>query len=151
VHISARTDYALRALLTLAASGKPTMPGPVLAEEQDLPLKFLEAILADLRRAGLVRSRRGAVGGYGLARPAEQITVGEVVRAVDGPLAVVRGERPEHAEYEGAAEHLQELWIALRAALRIVLDEVTLAELLSGELPERVRDLVAEPGAWKSR
>ena len=151
VHISARTDYALRALLALAGSSVPTVPGPVLAAEQDLPLKFLEAILADLRRAGLVRTRRGAVGGYSLARAAAEISVGEVVRAVDGPLAVIRGERPERAEYEGAAEHLQELWIALRAALRIVLDDVTLAELLSGDLPQRVRDLVAEPGAWKSR
>jgi len=151
VHISARTDYALRALLALAAADAPTVPGPVLAAEQGLPLKFLEAILADLRRAGVVRTRRGAVGGYALARSADLITIGEVVRAVDGPLAVIRGERPELAAYEGAAEHLQELWIALRSALRIVLDEVTLAELLSGELPERVRDLVAEPGAWKSR
>ena len=151
MHISARTDYALRALLALAAADAPTVPGPVLAAEQDLPLKFLEAILADLRRAGLVRTRRGAVGGYALARAAGEISVGEVVRAVDGPLAVVRGERPERAEYEGAAEHLQELWIALRAALRIVLDEVTLAELLSGDLPPRVRGLVAEPGAWTSR
>ena len=151
MHISARTDYALRALLALAAADAPTVPGPVLAAEQGLPLKFLEAILADLRRTGLVRTRRGAVGGYALARPAGEINVGEVVRAVDGPLAVVRGERPERAEYEGAAEHLQELWIALRAALRIVLDEVTLAELLSGDLPERVRGLVAEPGAWTSR
>ncbi len=151
MHISARTDYALRALLALAAADAPTVPGPVLAAEQELPLKFLEAILADLRRAGLVRTRRGAVGGYALARPAAEIAVGEVVRAVDGPLAVVRGERPERAEYEGVAEHLQELWIALRAALRIVLDEVTLAELLSGDLPPRVRELMAEPGAWKSR
>jgi Rrf2 family protein len=151
MHISARTDYAVRALLTLAAAGTDTVPGPVLAAEQQLPLKFLEAILADLRRAGLVRTRRGAVGGYALARPAEAITVGEVVRAVDGPLAVIRGERPEQAEYVGAAEHLQTLWIALRAALRTVLDEVTLAQLLSGELPERVRELVAEPGAWISR
>ena len=151
VHVSARTDYALRALLALAAADTPTVPGPVLAAEQELPLKFLEAILADLRRAGLVRTRRGAVGGYALARPAAEISVGEVVRAVDGPLAVVRGERPERAEYGGAAEHLQELWIALRAALRIVLDEVTLAELLSGDLPPRVRELVAEPGAWTSR
>jgi Rrf2 family protein len=151
VHVSARTDYALRALLALAAASTPTVPGPMLAAEQELPLKFLEAILADLRRAGLVRTRRGAVGGYALARPAQLITVGEVVRAVDGPLAVVRGERPERAEYEGAAEHLQTLWIALRSALRIVLDEVTLAQLLSGDLPDRVRELVAEPGAWTSR
>lgn len=151
MHISARTDYALRALLALAGSDAVTVPGPVLAAEQELPLKFLEAILADLRRAGLVRTRRGAVGGYALSRPAGEISVGEVVRAVDGPLAVVRGERPERAEYEGAAEHLQELWIALRSALRIVLDEVTLAQLLSGDLPPRVRQLVAEPGAWTSR
>lgn len=151
MHISARTDYALRALLTLAAADSATVTGQVLAAEQHLPPKFLEAILADLRRAGLVRTRRGPVGGYGLARPAEQITVGEVVRAVDGPLAIVRGERPEQALYDGAAEHLQTLWIALRAALRIVLDEVTLAELLSGDLPDRVRALVAEPGAWTSR
>lgn len=123
----------------------------MLAAEQQLPLKFLEAILADLRRAGLVRTRRGPVGGYGLSRPADRITVGEVVRAVDGPLAVVRGERPEQAEYTGAAEHLQTLWVALRAAVRLVLDEVTLAQLLTGDLPERVSGLVAEPGAWTSR
>lgn len=151
MHISARTDYALRALLALAAADSATATGQQLAAEQHLPLKFLEAILADLRRAGVLRTRRGPVGGYALARPAELITVGEVVRAVDGPLAVIRGERPEQARYDGAAEHLQTLWIALRAALRIVLDEVTLAELLAGDLPERVRDLVAEPGAWTSR
>lgn len=179
MHISARTDYALRALLALAAAdaadhlgGHPadpggrsegsadrggadsdptTVTGQALAAEQHLPPKFLEAILADLRRAGVVRTRRGPVGGYALARPADRITVGEVVRAVDGPLAIVRGERPEQARYEGAAEHLQTLWIALRAALRIVLDDVTLADVLSGRLPDRVRDLVAEPGAWTSR
>jgi Rrf2 family protein len=151
VHISAKTDYALRALLTLAAADAETMTGHELADQQQLPLKFLEAILADLRRAGLLRTRRGPVGGYALARPATEISIGEVVRAVDGPLAVIRGERPEDAEYAGAAEHLQSLWIALRAAVRIVLDDVTLAELLSGDLPDRVRELVAEPGAWTSR
>jgi Rrf2 family protein len=151
VHISARTDYALRALLTLAAADPDTMTGHVLAEHQHLPLKFLEAILADLRRAELLQTRRGVRGGYALARPAHRITVGEVVRAVDGPLAVVRGLRPEQAQYEGAAEHLQTLWIALRAAVRSVLDEVTLRDLLSGELPEHVLELTTEPGAWRSR
>jgi Rrf2 family protein len=151
VQISARTDYALRALLILAAAEPATVTGQVLADRQALPTKFLEAILADVRRAGLVRARRGAQGGYTLARPAGEITVGEVVRAVDGPLAVVRGERPERAQYVGSAEHLGTLWIALRAAVRSVLDEVTLAELLSGQLPPHVRDLLAKPDAWISR
>ena len=153
VHISARTDYAVRALLSLAAAGPGagTVTGQALAAEQQLPQKFLEAILADLRRAGLVRSRRGPVGGYALARPATEIAIGDVVRAVDGPLAVVRGERPEQAVYAGAAEHLGTVWVALRAAVRSVLDEVTLAEVLSGDLPAQIRELVAEPGAWQSR
>jgi Rrf2 family protein len=151
VHISARTDYAVRALLTLAASGEGTVTGQALAAEQQLPQKFLEAILADLRRAGLVRSRRGPVGGYALARPASEIPVGEIVRAVDGPLAVVRGERPEQAVYAGAAEHLGTLWVALRAAVRSVLDDVTLAQVLTGDLPPQVQDLLSSPGAWRSR
>lgn len=151
MHISARTDYAVRALLTLAAAGAVTVTGQALAADQALPQKFLEAILADLRRADLVRSRRGPVGGYSLARPADAITVGAVVRAVDGPLAVVRGERPEQAVYSGAAEHLGTVWVALRAAVRSVLDEVTLADVLSGDLPPQVQDLVDRPGAWTSR
>jgi Rrf2 family protein len=151
VHISARTDYAVRALLTLAAAGGGTVTGQLLASEQQLPQKFLEAILADLRRAGLVRSRRGPVGGYALCRPAGEIALGDIVRAVDGPLAVVRGERPEQAVYAGAAEHLGTVWVALRAAVRSVLDEVTLADVLSGELPAEVQALVSRPGAWTSR
>ena len=142
MHISARTDYAVRALLTLAAAGQDTVTGQALAAEQQLPQKFLEAILADLRRAGLVRSRRGPVGGYSLSRPATEIPIGEIVRAVDGPLAVVRGERPEQAVYAGAAEHLGTLWVALRAAVRSVLDDVTLAQVLSGELPAQIQDLL---------
>jgi Rrf2 family protein len=152
VHISARADYAVRALLTLAAAGPGgTVTGQALAAEQQLPQKFLEAILADLRRSGLIRSRRGPVGGYSLARPATEIAVGDVVRAVDGPLAVVRGERPEQAVYAGAAEHLGALWVALRAAVRTVLDEVTLDQVLRGDLPAPVRHLLSEPGAWQSR
>jgi len=152
VHISARADYAVRALLTLAAAGPGgTVTGQALAAEQQLPQKFLEAILGDLRRTGLVRSRRGPVGGYSLARPATEIAVGDVVRAVDGPLAVVRGERPEQAVYAGAAEHLGTLWVALRAAVRTVLDDVTLDQVLRGDLPEPVLHLLSEPGAWQSR
>ena len=152
MHISARTDYAVRALLILAAAGpEGAVTGQALAAEQRLPLKFLEAILADLRRTGLVRSRRGPVGGYSLARPATEIAVGDVVRAVDGPLAVVRGERPEQAVYEGAAEHLGTLWVALRAAVRSVLDDVTLDQVLRGDLPAEVRQLTHRPGAWTSR
>lgn len=152
MHISARTDYAVRALLILAAAGPAgSVTGQALAAEQQLPQKFLEAILGDLRRTGLVRSRRGPVGGYSLARPASEIAVGDVVRAVDGPLAVVRGERPEQAVYDGAAEHLGTLWVALRAAVRSVLDDVTLEQVLSGDLPVQVRELIERPGAWTSR
>lgn len=151
MHISARSDYAVRAALGLAAAYPATVSSAGLASEQDLPRKFLEAILADLRRAGLVRSRRGPVGGYALSRPATDIPIGEIVRAVDGPLAVVRGERPEQAVYAGAAEHLGTLWVALRAAVRTVLDDVTLAQVLSGDLPEQIQELLSSPGAWRSR
>lgn len=151
MQISARTDYAVRAMLTLAAAGQETVTGQALAAEQQLPQKFLEAILTDLRRTGLVRSRRGPIGGYALARPPSKIAIGEIVRAVDGPLAVVRGERPEQAVYAGAAEHLGTLWVALRAAVRSVLDDVTLEQVLSGDLPAPVRGLLDSPGAWRSR
>ena len=151
MQISARTDYAVRAMLTLAAAGQDTVTGQALAADQQLPQKFLEAILTDLRRTGLVRSRRGPIGGYALARPPSEIAIGEIVRAVDGPLAVVRGERPEQAVYAGAAEHLGTLWVALRAAVRSVLDDVTLEQVLTGDLPEPVRDLLDSPGAWRSR
>jgi Rrf2 family protein len=123
----------------------------VLADEQELPRKFLEAILGDLRRAGLVRSIRGADGGYQLAHPPEQIPVGAVLRAVDGPLAGVRGRRPEELEYAGSAAHLADLWVAVRAAVRGVLDEVSLAQVATGQLPPRVRRLVTDPDAWQSR
>jgi Rrf2 family protein len=151
VHISARGDYAVRAAVALAVTYPRTVSAQVLAAEQGMPRKFLETILADLRRAGLVRTRRGVQGGYTLARPADDVTIGDVVRAVDGPLAVVRGERPEQTRYEGVAEHLGTLWVALRAAVRSVLDEVTLSQLLTGDLPEHVTDLLARPEAWLSR
>jgi Rrf2 family protein len=149
VNISAKSDYAVRAMLELSAEGG-TRPvtGESLANAQQIPVKFLENILVDLRRAGLVASQRGAEGGYRLARPAGRITVADVIRAVDGPLANVRGMRPEDAEYEGAAEALRDVWVAMRAALRSVLERVTLADLAAGSLPASVRRLTADPDAW---
>jgi Rrf2 family protein len=151
MHVSARADYALRALLTLATSDGGLVKGEQLATAQDLPQRFLENILADLRRAGLVASRRGADGGYQLTRPAGEITIGTVIRATDGPLAGVRGRRPEDVTYEGPARHLQDVWIALRVNMRRVLDEVTLADVVAGVLPEVIRELASEPDAWKAR
>ena len=151
--ISARSDYAVRAMLTLAASGEGGTPVSVvrLAAEQELPRKFLEAILADLRRSGLVSSRMGANGGYLLARASADITVGDVIRAVDGPLAEVRGLRPHETQYEGVAEHLPTVWVAVRAALRSVLDETSLADVLSGDVPAHVAHLASAPEAWHSK
>jgi Rrf2 family protein len=150
VQISARADYAVRAMLALAAAGD-MVSAQALADDQGLPHKFLEAILGDLRRAGLVRSHRGAVGGYRLTAPAEEITLGDIIRAVDGPLAGVRGMRPEEAKYDGVAEHLQTVWVATRSAVRGVLDEATLAAVVSGDLPEHIRHLASSPGAWEPR
>jgi Rrf2 family protein len=151
VHISARADYALRAAAELAAAGDGPIKGEALAQAQDIPPKFLEAILSAMRRAGLVNSRRGADGGYWLARPAREITVADVVRAVDGPLAGVRGQRPENVTYVGAAIELPQVWIAVRASLRNVLEHVTLADLAAGRLPAKVRRLAADPEAWHTR
>lgn len=160
VHISAKTDYAVRALLALTAAASDadvegTAGAPVsveeLAQRQDLPRKFLEAILADLRRGGLVHSRRGSAGGYVLSRPAEEITLGEVFRIVDGPLAEVRGLRPDETEYIGAAVSLPVIWVAVRASLRRVLDQTTLAQVASGKLPRHVDALAKDPDAWQRR
>ncbi|MEP6462012.1 MAG: Rrf2 family transcriptional regulator [Frankiaceae bacterium] len=150
MHISARADYAMRALLTLAASDTPRVKGEVLTSAQSLPRKFLEQILTELRRAGIVQSQRGADGGYCLARPANQITLADVMRAVDGPLAEVRGLRPEDTIYAGAAEHLQEVWVAVRASLRTVLESVTLADVVEGRLSKVIDRLNSDPAAWIS-
>jgi Rrf2 family protein len=151
VKVSAKSDYAVRALLELAVAGEGPIKGERLAQAQGIPLKFLENILIDLRHAGIVRSQRGAEGGYWLARTADKVTVGEVIRAVDGPLASVRGEAPEDLDYEGAAEHLQITWIAVRSSLRSVVDEVTLADVVAGRLPARVQRLTEAPDAWSRR
>jgi Rrf2 family protein len=151
VRVSAKTDYAVRALLELAVADDGPVKGERLSQSQDIPLKFLENILTDLRHAGIVRAQRGAEGGYWLARPAGQVTVGEVIRAVDGPLASVRGEAPEDVAYEGAAEHLRTVWVALRASMRQVVDEITLADVVAGKLPTKVRRLTEAPDAWSRR
>ncbi|GAA1254782.1 Rrf2 family transcriptional regulator [Janibacter melonis] len=150
--ISARSDYAVRALLSLVAAqdGRPVSVEQ-LSGEQELPRKFLEAIVADLRRAGLVTSRRGAAGGYLLARPADEISVGDVIRAVDGPLAEIRGQRPQDLVYTGSAQRLPVVWVALRAALRDVLDDTSLAAIASGQLPALVQDLASRPDAMHNR
>jgi Rrf2 family protein len=151
VRVSAKTDYAVRALLELALANDGPVKGERLAQAQTIPLKFLENILTDLRHAGIVRAQRGAEGGYWLARSADQVTLGEVIRAVDGPLASVRGEAPENVAYEGAAENLRTVWVALRASMRSVLDEITLADVVAGKLPARVRRLTESPEAWSRR
>jgi len=154
VDISARTEYAVRAMLLLAqASTVAARPVSVesLATAQSLPRKFLEAIVADLRTAGLVTSTRGSRGGYALTRSPEAISLGDVFRAVDGPLAEVRGLRPHETAYEGVATHLPTVWVAVRASLRAVLDTTSLADVLTGELPDTVRELTANPDAWTNR
>jgi len=151
VRTTAKADYAVRATVELAAAGDGPVSAERLAEAQDIPLNFLENILAELRRAGLVQSRRGAAGGYLLARPAAEISVADVIRAVEGPLANVRGMSPESLEYEGSAEPLREVWIALRASVRSVLEQVTLADVAHGELPAHVVELTQAPDAWVRR
>ena len=150
MYISAKVDYADRALCAVAAVGDQAVTAESLATAQGLPPKFLESILNDLRRAGLLRSQRGADGGYRLARAAKDITVADIIRPLDGPLAEVRGLRPEAASYEGAAEHLQQVWIAVRSSLRSVLEKVTLADLVAGTLPRSVVQLTEKPEAWIS-
>jgi Rrf2 family protein len=148
VRVSAKADYAIRATVELAAAGDGPTKGERIAQAQAIPPNFLENILADLRNAGLVSSRRGADGGYWLARPADQISLADVIRAVDGPLANVRGIRSEQVEYAGNAERLRDVWVAVRASLRSVLENVTLADVARGELPEQVRALAADPDSW---
>lgn len=152
MRITAKVDYAVRAVVELAAAEADLVKGEQLAERQAIPAKYLENILADLRRAGLVRSQRGAEGGYRLARAAEDISVADVIRAVEGPLADVHGTPPEEIEYPGAAGSLRDVWVATRAALRTVLETVTLADIAAGRLPQQpVGELVADPEAWIRR
>ena len=150
MRVSAKVDYAVRAAIELAAAGEGPVKGEQIALEQQIPLKFLENILLDMRQADLVRSQRGRDGGYWLARAADQISIADVIRAVEGPLATVRGERAEELGYERAAAPLQEVWIAVRANLRGVLETVTLADIVNNSLPEPVESLTRDPEAWRS-
>jgi Rrf2 family protein len=151
VRVSAKVDYAVRALTELAAAGSGPVKGEVIAAAQDIPLNFLENILRDLRRAGIVGSQRGAVGGYRLVVPAEGVTIADVVRAVEGALADVRGEPPEEVSYQGPAASLRDVWIATRATLRSVLEVVTIADVASGRLPPEVVALTVPGDAWARR
>ena len=153
MRISAKADYAVRATIELARAhgGDRPTKGEAMAQAQEIPLKFLENILADLRHAGLVRSQRGADGGYWLNRDPSEVTVADIIRAVDGPLASIRGQRPEDVPYAGSAEPLQQVWIAVRANLRAVLETVTVGDLAAGSLPARIEKLAADPEAWVTR
>jgi Rrf2 family protein len=152
LRISAKADYAVRAAVELAAAADDR---PVKAERiataQEIPLNFLENILGELRHAGIVRSQRGAEGGFRLAKPAGRVTVADIVRAVEGPLASVRGGPPEEAAYQGAAAALPRVWIAVRANLRKVLEQVTVADIAAGRLPKAIDRLAADPDAWVTR
>lgn len=153
MRLSARVDYALRATVELAAraaDGPACRPVTAdrLATAQEIPPKFLESILLQLRRGGIVTAQRGPDGGYRLARPAEGISLAEVIRVIDGPLANVRGQRPEDIGYPGAAAALRDVWIALRASERQILEQVSVADVAGGKLPEQVRQLTADPQAW---
>lgn len=148
-------DYAMRALVELVHySGedpKRLVSCDSLATSLHIPAKFLESILRSLRQSGIVVSQRGAEGGFRLARSPNDITVADVIRALDGPLAAVRGAPPEDAIYEGRSEHLRDVWVATRAALRDVLEHVSLADIESGQMPEAVTTYLESPGAWKRR
>jgi Rrf2 family protein len=152
VRTTAKADYAVRAAIELASVGAgDPVKAEHISEAQSIPLNFLENILAELRRAGIVDSRRGAAGGYLLARPAEEISLADVIRAVEGPLANVRGLSPDLLEYEGSAERLRDVWVALRANVRAVLEQVTLADVAKGELPPHVAELTQAADAWLRR
>jgi Rrf2 family protein len=152
MHVTAKADYAVRAIVELAGSSQQA-PRKVddVAQAQRIPVSFLENILTQLRSSGIVRSQRGPEGGYWLARPADELNLATVIRAVEGPLVGVRGQRPEEIEYVGSAESLQQVWIALRANLRKVLEHVTIADVAAGNLPDDVMALTREEEAWQTR
>lgn len=152
MHITAKVDHAVRTLLEITVADQAAaVKAEAIAAAQQIPPKVLESVLAELRRAALVTSRRGPDGGYRLARPAAEISIADVIRAIEGPLASVRGMRPEDVRYRGTAEQLQQVWIALRVNIRAVLENVTLADIAAGSLPEFVETLTADPGAWMRR
>jgi Rrf2 family protein len=152
MHVTAKADYAVRAVVELADSAQDS-PRKVdeVARAQRIPVSFLENILTQLRSSGIVRSQRGPEGGYWLARPADEVNLADIIRAVEGPLVGVRGQRPEEVEYVGSAESLQQVWIALRSNLRKVLENVTVADVAEGKLPKDVLALTRAEEAWQTR
>jgi Rrf2 family protein len=149
VKVTAKADYAVRAVLELAAADGGLVKADRIAEAQGIPRHFLDNILTDLRRAGIVATHRGAEGGSRLARPASAIALADIMRAIEGPLAAVRDIRPESLSYDGPAERLPEVWIAVRAALRGVLEKVSVADVAAGRLPRPIERLTEDPEAWK--
>ncbi len=151
MRVSAKADYAVRAVAELAASPDGPVKGERLADSQDIPLQFLEHILLDLKHSGIVRARRGAKGGYWLAKDPADVSIAEVIRAVEGPIANVQSAPPESITYSGSAKELQSVWIAVRASLREVLESTSLEDLVSGNLPDHVRELADDKDAWAPR
>lgn len=149
VHVTAKVDYAIRAMVELAAADGGPVKGEAIAIAQGVPFRFLENILLELRHARLVRSQRGSEGGYRLARPAETITIADVIRTVEGPIASIRSERPDELSYDGVAAPLRDVWVALRASMRTVLERVTLADVATGQLPEEILRLTEAPEVWE--
>jgi Rrf2 family protein len=151
MRVSAKSDYAVRALIEIARHADDE---PVRAEEigrlQDIPKGFLQAILADLRKAEILQSQRGQAGGWRLGRSAREVSVADVIRAVDGPLVSVYGVRPESVEYNEAAERLQDVWVAARTSLRDVLEHVMISSLVDEELPKAVTSRTADEDAWRA-
>ena len=150
MRVTAKADYAVRAVAELAVTDGELVKADEIARRQEIPRHFLDNILTDLRRGGIVATQRGAEGGSKLARPAKDITVADVMRAIEGPLAAVRDTRPEQLVYDGAAESLPRVWIAVRASLRNVLERVTIADLVADRLPRSVEKLLEDPEAWKA-
>jgi Rrf2 family protein len=148
--VTARADYAVRAVVELGAAYGRLVKADLVAEAQGIPRHFLDNILNDLRRAGIVATQRGAEGGSRLARPADEITLADIMRAMEGPLAAVRDIRPDQLSYDGSAAALPEVWVAVRAALRNVLERVTVADVVDGKLPRSVTKLLDDPEAWKT-
>lgn len=152
MRVSAAVDYAVRAAVVLATAPEGTLvKGDVIADGQGMSFRYCEQLCAALRKAGLVVSQRGTEGGYRLARPADQIVVADIVRAVDGPLGEVRGLAPEDVDYPAPADHVRDVWVATRSALRSVLEHVTLADVAAGALPAAIQAMLAEPEAWERR
>lgn len=151
MQISARVDYALRAMLEVAAAEPDRLSRDDIADRQELPVRYLEPILRDLSRHRLLESKRGVAGGYVLAQPPDRITVADIARAVDGPLALVAQQRPEEVDHVGPAQHVGELFVGLRSAIRSVMEHVTLTDLVAGEFPDELRAMIDEPGAWSPR